>query len=161
MIVNPGRANDPNAILTDTGFITKNIADNLNEIQLAKTASAKGNAQIKKIAEVLVADHTAMLNDLKKLATLKHISAQLTDRLPNENTAGIVPIPAGSDFNTAWASTMLTLHADKINEVENFLTVSQDKVIKAVAARALPLLRKHKEMLQKVPGAKVKDTKII
>src|SRR3954463_7058837 len=67
--VNPGKPNDDMAAMTDTGFINRNIIDNAMEIQMAKLAGTKAtSAEVKKVARLMVTDHTAILNDLKKLA---------------------------------------------------------------------------------------------
>ncbi|MEJ7679795.1 MAG: DUF4142 domain-containing protein [Segetibacter sp.] len=75
MAVKPAIPNDEMAALTDTGFISKNIMDNIEEIRLSKLGQSKGrSAQVKRAAALMVRDHTAILNDLKKLAANKGIS---------------------------------------------------------------------------------------
>ncbi len=43
MVIHPGRAHDPNAMLTDTGFITSNIIASVEAIALGKMALEKGH----------------------------------------------------------------------------------------------------------------------
>ena len=166
--VKPGRTNDSMAIdqsrmnpvipaegmavLTDTGFISKNIADNRTEIEMARVALKKGTgAQVKKVAQQLVTDHTAMLKALQTLAATRAISAQKepnTDKMPTE-----ISLLPGKDFNASWASAMLTMHEAKITELEAFLPVTQNAELKALIGVALPKLREHRAMLLKIPGA--------
>lgn len=151
MAVRPTKPNDDNAVLTDTGFINKNIADNMMEIQLSKIGRDKGSgAEIKKIADQLISDHTSILNSLKKLAAIKKTGA--TDApMPNLPQANMKP---SATFNQAWASQMLTMHVAKIAELESFITVTQDAAIKAVVTNALHKIRAHQQLLEKIPGAK-------
>jgi predicted outer membrane protein len=167
MIVKPGKPNDsmavkpanPNddmamAVMTDTGFINKNIMDNMMEIQIAKLGRDKGNAQVKKIAALMISDHTALLNQLQKLAKKKH---------PGASNANISPMPAlapmkiapGSDFNKTWASGVLTMHEVKFNELNTFLSFTQDAELKAAATEALARVKVHRDLLSKIAGVKV------
>lgn len=151
-VVNPGKTNDDMAAFTDTGFITKNIMDNMMEIRLAKSGQSKGtSSQVKKIAALLVNDHTVMLNDLKKLAVKKGVS-------PKSYMSGMHSVPMnitpGGNFDKAWVSQMLTMHEAKIAELENYINLSSDEDIKAAATRALPKIKLHRDMLMKIPGAK-------
>src|SRR5437868_2392257 len=53
--VKPGKTNDDMATLTDTGFINKNIVDNMMEVQLSKLAVDKStSADVKKVARLMV-----------------------------------------------------------------------------------------------------------
>src|SRR5688500_9528729 len=50
-----GQGNDVSAAMSDTGFISKNITDNMIEIQLSKMGRDKAkNEQLKKIATQMV-----------------------------------------------------------------------------------------------------------
>ena len=153
LAVKPGKTNDPMAAMTDTGFINKNIIDNQMEIQLAKLGREKGtSAAVKKVAGQMVTDHTAILNDLRRLAAKKGAgsAAGNMDAKPD--------MPAdlsGGDFNAKWASAMLTMHEAKIDELEKFSATTHDEALKAAIGKALPKIRAHRNMLAKLPGAKV------
>ena len=154
MTLNPGKTNDAMAAFSDTGFISKNIIDNMMEIKLAKLALAKGtSAQVRKAAAILITDHSIMLNDLKKLAVKKGVSqnSYMPDTLPMSTG-----ITSGSKFDKMWASEMLTMHEAKIAELENYISLSADPDIKAAANRALPKIKLHRNMLMKIAGAKSK-----
>ena len=155
MDVKPGRTNDDMAAFTDTGFISKNIMDNMMEIKLAKLGQTKGTSpQVKRAAAVMISDHTIMLNDLKKLAVKKGVSqGSFMHSMP--------PVPgdiaSGSDFDKTWASQMLTMHEAKIAELENAIQQSSDPDIKAAAAKALPKIKMHRHMLMKINGTRFKS----
>ncbi len=151
MTVKPLKPNDNNAVLTDTGFINKNIADNMMEIQLSKIARDKGTGtEIKRIADQMIKDHTELLNDLKKLAAIKKTGGS-NHSMPDLPQADMKP---AENFNQVWASQMLTMHAAKIAELEKYITITQDAAIKTLAANALRKIRMHNDLLEKIPGAK-------
>lgn len=146
---------DDNAVMTDTGFIIRNIIDNLTEIQLAEFAKKKSkNIQVQKVATILIEDHKNILNAYKALANRKKggLSAgQL------ENTATLpdlkpLPIAKGSDFNATWSSHMYGMHQSKIHELEQYIAVTLDPAVKAVAQKSLAIIKTHKNLLSKLPG---------
>lgn len=151
MAVQPAVPNDEMAALTDTGFISKNIMDNIEEIRLSKLGQSKGrSAQVKRVAALMVRDHTVMLNDLKKLAAKKGVS----EHSYMHETHSMPPdITSGRNFDKTWASHMLTMHEAKITELESYLALTTDDDIKAAANKALPKIKVHREMLMKIPGA--------
>src|SRR4051812_26898989 len=155
--VNPGKPNDDMAAMTDTGFINRNIIDNAMEIQMAKLAGTKAtSAEVKKVARLMVTDHTAILNDLKKLAVKKGESAK-DSHMNGETDMSAENFPEGAQFNAKWASAMLTMHEAKIDELEKFMAVTRDTGLKTAIGKALPKLRTHRDLLAKIPGAKVTE----
>jgi predicted outer membrane protein len=63
------QVNSPTTLMSmsDTGFISKNIMDNMMEIQLSEMGRDRAtNPQIKKLASQMIKDHTQMLADLRK-----------------------------------------------------------------------------------------------
>ena len=154
MAVKPGKTNDDMAAFTDTGFISKNITDNIMEIKLAKLGQTKGtSAQVKRAAALMVNDHTIILNELKKLAAKKGISPK-----SYMNTMPLSPDDiTGGDFDKTWASQMLTMHEAKIAELENTIQQSSDIDIKAAATKALPKIKLHRAILMKINGTKLKS----
>jgi len=62
-------------VTSDTAFISKNIMDNTMEIQLAQLGTQRTtDPRIKNMAQQMVADHTQILNDLKRVARQKNMT---------------------------------------------------------------------------------------
>ena len=152
MAVKPGNPHDGMSVMSDTAFLAKNIMDNRMEIRLSKLGQTKGtSAAVKKVAAMMVTDHTAILNDLIKLAARKRgmsVDNTLEMTMPS--------LPEGKDFDQAWAGEMLTMHQAKITELEKFLTLAKDAELKAAVMRAIPKIKTHRDLLLKIPGAKDK-----
>ena len=153
-LVNTPPTNDANAMMTDTGFISKNIMDNMTEIEMSKMGRDRGkSAQIKKVANQLITDHTQILNDLKSLASKKQVSVPSGNRISGDTSMmASMRSATGADFENSWAGQMLTMHQAKVAELQNALNQTQDADIKAAINKALPKIQAHTEMLSKLAG---------
>ena len=154
MAVKPGDPHDGMSVLSDTGFLNKNIMDNQMEIKLSKLGQEKGtDPTTKKAAALMISDHTALLQELQRLASAKPgvSSKSGVADLPTTN------FPEGKEFDAAWAAQMLTMHDAKIAEMERFLSLTKDPALKAVVLKALPKIKAHRELLLKIPGVKGKS----
>jgi predicted outer membrane protein len=153
MAVKPAKPNDGMSMLTDTGFVNKNMMDNMMEIEMAKMGRDKGTTDaVKKVASAIITDHTAILNELERVSKKRGSSGGNMKAV----AAPPLEIPNGSDFNKEWAARMLTMHDAKIAELESFLGLTKDAELKAIVLKALPKIKAHRAMLEKIPGAKEK-----
>jgi predicted outer membrane protein len=166
MVVNPGKANDgmavkpekPNdgmSVLSDTAFLNKNIMDNMMEIRLSKLGQEKGTTpEVKKVAALMITDHTALLHELEKLASANQGNAKADHK---EMAMTKANFPEGKDFDAAWAGQMLAMHEAKIAELESFLGLTKNAALKSAVIKAIPKIKTHRDMLLKIPGAKEKS----
>jgi putative membrane protein len=164
MIVNPGRANDGMAvkpgrshdgmsILSDTAFLSKNIMDNRMEIRLAQLGQTKGTSPaVKRVAALMITDHSAILNDLLKIAAATRGNAE-----DDHSEITMPALPEGKDFDSEWAGQMLLMHETKIAELETFIGLTKNAALKALVVKAIPKIKTHRELLLKIPGAKEKS----
>jgi putative membrane protein len=142
-----GMGNDITSAMSDTGFISKNIMDNMMEVQMSKVGRDKGtDAQVKKLAGQMVTDHTQMLNELKTIAPKKGASTHAS------HTMDMTSMPAlgnasGREFDKLWTAQMLTMHETKLAELQSFMNTTQDADLKALATKAMPKIKMHRDML--------------
>ena len=108
---------------------------------------------MKKIAVQLVADHTAALNGFKKLAAARHLQVRGNGK-DVASSMSPISVPKGGSFDATWASLMLTMHNDKIAELERMISQTTDSELRTLCTQVLQKVRLHRDMLQKVPGAK-------
>ena len=148
-----GQGNDVTAAMSDTGFISKNIMDNTMELQLSKVGRDKGtDGRVKKVANQMVTDHTQMLNELKAIATKKGASNSVA------HTMDMTSMPAlanasGKEFDKMWTTQMLTMHETKLAELQNFVNATQDPDLKALAIKAMPKIKSHRDILASINRA--------
>lgn len=164
MIVNPGKTNhgmavkpssphDGMSVLSDTAFLSKSIMDNRMEIRFSKLGHTRGtSAAVKKVAALMITDHTTILNDLLKIAAVRKGSVG-----NSHNEMTMPSLPEGKDFDSEWAGQMLMMHETQIAELETFIGLTKNATLKAVVLRAIPKIKTHRELLLKIPGAKEKS----
>ena len=136
-------------------FLKKVSQSNRAEIELGQMALAKSsNAQVKTFAQMLMDDHaktnaevTAMAQTKKITLPLDIAAAQKAASLQLERTA------AGAAFDRAFATTMVTNHANGVREFE-MATKSTDPEVKTFATKTLPTLRHHLAEARKLAGTR-------
>jgi putative membrane protein len=135
--------------MTDKDFMTEAAVGGMAEVELGKLASTKAqNADVKKFAQMMVTDHTKANGELKTLATGK--SATLPTELDAMHKSTMTELQglSGADFDKAYVASQL---ADHEKTVKLFQTQSQsgtDADVKAFAAKNLPTLQAHLEMVR-------------
>jgi putative membrane protein len=149
---------DDNDMEKDADFVANTVAANYGEIKFAQLANQRSsNAEVKKIASMLVTDHTKTLGELKKFAQSKSISVPVeeddearrkTDRFSDE---------AGKDFDKKWTKEMIDRHEETINKFEKRLDKTEDADLKAWINKTLPTLRHHLDQLNTC-NEKIKDS---
>ena len=100
-------------------FIHHVAIGNTAEIDLGKLAADRGSAdEVKKFAQMMIADHTASGDKLKALASDLKIEApgQLDDKHMDEQNK--LAKQRGTDFDREYASAMVDGHKDLIDQLE-------------------------------------------
>ncbi len=133
----------------DAQFVVDVAAANYYEIGLSKYAAEKTvNKDIKSMASMMFADHTAALNDLKSVASKENIS------IPNEDTARVNSKirdwrdKKPADFNKAYIDEMVSEHKSAVSKLEAASNgdVKDSEVINWVN-NTLPKIRTHLQKL--------------
>ena len=140
---------DDNNKEEDAEFVSNTVAANYGEIKFAKLAVDKSsNPEVKKIANMLVMDHTKTLGELKTLAQNKAISIPVEEddsmRKKTENFSD----EAGKDFDKKWCKEMVDAHEDLINKFEKRADDTKDADLKSWINKTLPALKSHLQQLQ-------------
>lgn len=139
---------------TDTAFISKNIMDNMMEIQLS-TLGVKNSSTpaIKKVSATMIKDHTMILASLKAAARKKGMSVPGNDQMMMSMSMP-TPVPdlsslTGAAFDKAYVTQMLLMHNNKVTELKSTIngpTIGPD--VKALARTALAKIQVHTETLK-------------
>lgn len=133
----------------DAQFVVDAVSGNYYEIRLSKYALQKSsNGEIKNIAQMMIDDHTAMLNSLKTLASAKSISIPNEDSTESAKEIKDLDDKKPADFDKAWTDEMIDKHKATVNKMENVQKDdSTDADIKSLVDGALPKVRSHLDML--------------
>lgn len=132
--------------LVDEGgldFIHTGIVAGMTEIQASTIAKTKSkNLRVVKFADMMIMDHTAAGDSLKKIEADKYVDK--TDSIPPDTKKKLDSLQNLSDgaFDKAYIQMMV---ADHQKAVQLFTSATTDKVaaIQAFAKKTLPTLQMH------------------
>jgi len=138
------------SVKRDANFVYDVVASQYAEIKLSELASQRSrNPEIKRIAQDLLKDHTASLNELKTLAQSKAISVPVQEEDGSKRTLERMAGEPADEFDDAWAEHMADMHQKDIDAFEDRLEGTEDPELKAYIERNLPVLKKHHEALSR------------
>jgi putative membrane protein len=149
---------EDNDMENDADFVANTVAANYGEIKFAQLAvDRSSNAEVKRIANMLVKDHTKVLGELKTFAQTKGITIPVeeddearrkTDRFSDE---------AGKDFDKKWCKELIDRHEESINKFEKRADKSEDAELKNWINKTIPALKHHRDELEAC-HEKIKDS---
>jgi putative membrane protein len=130
-------------------FIKEAATSDMLEIDAAKIAEQKGNADEKKFAQQMVTDHTKTSSELKGLvpadmksalpAALDDSSQKKLDKLRDTKP---------EDFAAQYDPMQVSAHKDAVSLFERYAKGGEDPKLKDWAGKTLPALQHHLEMAQ-------------
>jgi putative membrane protein len=130
-------------------FIKEAAMSDMLEIQAAKIAEQKGNAEEKAFAAQMVMDHTKTSSELKDLVSggmksaiptsLDDASQKKLDKLRDAKP---------DDFASDYDPMQVSAHKDATSLFERYAKGGEDPKLKEWAGQTLPALQHHLEMAQ-------------
>jgi putative membrane protein len=130
-------------------FIKEAATSDMLEIEAAKLAEHKGNADEKKFAGMMVADHTKTSADLKSMAPAGKqiaIPAELDDS--SQKKLDKLRDARPEDFASVYHPMQVSAHKDAVSLFERYAKGGDDAKLKDWAGKTLPALQHHLEMAQ-------------
>ena len=135
------------------GFMTEAAKGGMAEVELSRLATSKAqNADVKKFAQKMIEDHTNANAELKQLAGKKTVT------LPTELDAEHKAIKdklsglSGAEFDKEYVNAMVTDHEKTVNLFKTQADGGTDADAKAFAAKTLPKLQGHLDMIKAMQG---------
>lgn len=132
-------SNDPKDFYQSAG------SANLFEIRASKLAQTRAQSpEIRKFADMMVADHTEASQKLEALAGRKGVAlpTQLLRR-HQMMLDGLMEEKAGKDFDDHYSNKMVVSHKEAVSLFEQASRESKDPDIRSFAAEILPTLQRH------------------
>jgi putative membrane protein len=130
-------------------FIKEVAMSDMTEIEAAKIAQQKGNADEKKFAEMMLADHTKTSNELKATAPAD-LKAALPPALDDASEKKLAKLrdakPEG--FASVYDPMQVSAHKDAVSLFERYASAGENPKLKEWAGKTLPALKHHLEMAQ-------------
>ena len=143
----------------DADFIVDAVAANYAEINLAQQALGRSqDAEVKKMATMLDADHTKVLNELKAYASKNGIVLPVEETEHAKKDEEKLSEKDAADFDKKWCSELIDAHQNTIDKFEKRIDRTEDPELKNWISATLPSLKMHLQML-KDHKEKIKDAK--
>ena len=148
----------------DIAFITRATADGTTEVKLGQLAVEKSSTDdVKKLAQHIVADHTAANDALRTLAQGKKVTLPAPPSEPDPAVTALKKLD-GLKFDQAWADAMVKNHQKAVALFSSESRQAQDPDVKSFADKTLPTLNEHLDQARKVQEtlslAKARDSAI-
>jgi putative membrane protein len=121
------------------------------EVQLGHLAAQKSkNPEVQRFASRMVRDHSKIDVKLTALASSKGVQLPDGKGLMNDATYLELKVLSGKEFDKAYVKAMVADHKDDVSSFEKQSADAQDPDVKSFAARTLPMLQEHLNIIEKI-----------
>jgi putative membrane protein len=130
-------------------FIREVAMSDMTEIEAAKIAQQKGNADEKKFAEMMLTDHTKTSSELKSMVPAE-MKGEIPTGLDDASQKKLTKLRDAKpeDFATEYDPMQVSAHKDAVSLFERYAKGGENGQLKEWAGKTLPALRHHLEMAQ-------------
>lgn len=133
----------------DLAFMNAAAPGGLAEVQLGELAVKKaGDAKVKAFAQQMIADHSKAGEKLKALAEQKKVKLPPGVLPQAKQTTEKLTTLDGAEFDRAYVQAMVTAHEKDVADFTAVAKNATDADVKEFAAKTLPTLQHHLEMIQ-------------
>jgi putative membrane protein len=135
----------------DSEFMTKAASGGMLEVEMGKQVAARAaTPEAKQFAQQMVTDHTKANAELMALAAKKNIT--LPTALSDEHAKVLKDVldEKGIKMDQAYMKDMLEDHQEDVKEFTDASVKASDPEIKAFAAKNVPVLQMHLDMVTKM-----------
>src|SRR5882757_3798908 len=131
-------------------FVKEVAMSDMTEIEAAKLAQQKGNADEKKFAEMMITDHTKTSTELKSMvpAEMKSAIPSALDDASEKKLAKLRDAKPEEDFAATYDPMHVSAHKDAVSLFERYAKGGDNNSLKDWAGKTLPVLQHHLEMAQ-------------
>lgn len=135
----------------DSEFMTKAASGGMLEVELGKLVEARAvTPEAKQFAQQMVADHTKANAELMALATKNNITLPTTLGDKQAKVLKDVTEETGVELDQEYLKEMLKDHQQDVKEFTDAAAKASDPAIKAFAAKNVPVLQMHLDMVTKM-----------
>jgi putative membrane protein len=128
----------------DRDFMMTAAKGGMMEVHMGQMAAKQGqSADVKRLGNLMVADHTKANNQLMSLAGTKGVKLDTRHKMTKLS---------GDKFDQEWLAQMVTDHQKTIAAFQMEAKGGKDADVKGWAAKTLPTLKGHLKMVQDAQG---------
>lgn len=135
-------------------FVTQASASDLYEIESSKLALQKGDDATKTFAQQMITDHQKTSEELKGLVSTGKVEAKPAAAMPDDLKQKVDDLSAlqGADFIEQYVDDQVEVHEDAVDLFRRYAEGGDNAELKAWAAKTLPALEHHYQMVQEMDG---------
>ncbi len=145
-------ANTVTSVTTDSpaDFLINAARGGMVDVEMGKLAAQKSkNAEIKKFGQMMADDHSKVNTELKALAGKKNVTLP-TDLGSYKDSMESMKASSPGDFDKEYVDQMVRDHESTVTAFKRQADSGADAEVKAFAAKTLPTLLKHLEMIKAI-----------
>ncbi len=134
--------------MQDTHFIKTAAISGMAEVNDGKLAQSMGSADVQKVGEQMVTDHTKANSQLMALANEKGATPPMQVDAKHAAITSSLQKLSGSSFDKRYLSTELQGHEMTIAAFKTEASTGSDPGLKSFASSTLPILEQHLSMIK-------------
>jgi putative membrane protein len=135
----------------DAQFIVNATSGSYDEVAVADVALTKSaNAEVKKLAQQLKTDHSAVITQLNGVAATKNVTVPTAATEDGTEAAKKLAETEAKNFDKNWLEKVEDMHESSIKKYEDASNNATDATIKNWAATTLVKIRGHLDMINKM-----------
>lgn len=155
----PSMAAPPKTSSQDNTWLVGAHQDNLAEIQSGELAERSGHSEaVRNAGHMLATDHQKLDAKLKPVAKQLGVKLPKQPNLQQRNQMKHLKTLSGMQFDTIWTHDEADGHVKAIEQTEGEIEHGSDPQVQQLAQSALPVLKKHLQVLQQA-AVKIKGSK--
>jgi len=135
---------------TTADFIKEAANSDMFEIAVAKLALDKGNAEEKKFAEQMMADHGKTSSDLRALVSSGAVKADIPTALDSSSQKKLDKLrdTRRQAFASEFDPMQVSAHKEGVSLFERYSKSGDNPILKDWASKTLPTLQHHLDMAE-------------
>lgn len=140
----------------DTTFAKEAASGGMMEVELGRLAQQNAtNPRVKSFGEMMVRDHSAANDELKRLTTAKNM--MLSDSMMKKHMNNVEKLRklTGKDFDKQYMQMMVKDHTEDVQKFKKQSTDAKDADLKAWAGKTLPVLQTHLDSAKAINQSKM------
>lgn len=131
-------------------FLTEALHTCRTDIAYGELATARGSSDwIRQYGEIMIRDHTELLNGITALAISKKIKLQMKQEWNNSPTESDLADMYGEAFDKTFIALLVQGHSQGIKSFER-ASVFEDSDVKRFVIQYLPLLKSHLNEVEEI-----------
>ncbi len=141
-------------------FMVKAASGGMLEVELGRMALQKASSpKVKQFAQQMIDDHTKANEELKALAAKKNITLPTTPGDEAQEHINDLAKYSGAEFDKEYLELMHKDHQEDLDLFKEAAEEAEDADVKAFAAKTLPVLENHHQMVEQMEDGTAKNAK--